>query len=73
MTHFNSPSVVSIASACPDGSDLQKAILQSDYIRHETMRRCRAIASYDSKPTRWKNRYYDTIRKKVIAELENSD
>ena len=66
---MGSPSVVSIAAALPEGSEIKKAILESDYIRNETLRRCCAIPSYRYKPLRWKNRYYDAIRKKVIAEV----
>lgn len=65
---FGSPSVVSISSVCD--SELAKAIRQSDYIRNETLRRCLAIPSYRSKPLRWKNRYYELIKKRVMAELE---
>lgn len=60
-------SVLSISALCDE--QMARYIRQSDYIRRETFRRCRAIASYDSKPLRWKNRYYDYFRKKVLREL----
>ena len=66
--YFGTPNVISISSICE--KDLAKAIRQSDYIRNETLRRCLAIPSYRSKPLRWKNKYYELIKKRVIAELE---
>lgn len=60
-------SVRSIACVC-DG-ELREAIVLSDRVREETLRRCYAIPSYAGKPLRWKNRYYDLIRSRVIAEL----
>ena len=64
---FASPNVVSISSQC-DG-ELAEAIRQSDYIRNETLRRTWAIPSMKYKSLKWKNRYYDFFRAKVIAEL----
>lgn len=64
---FASPNVVSISSVCD--AELAESIHKSDYIRNETLRRCMAIASYRFKSLAWKNRYYDLIRSKVIAEL----
>ena len=68
---MGSPSVVSIAAALPEGSEIRNAIQESDYIRNETLRRCYAIPSYAFKSLRWKNRYYDTIRKKVEREVHS--
>ena len=64
---FASSNVVSISSVC--NAELAETIHKSDYIRNETLRRCMAIASYRFKSLTWKNRYYDLIRSKVIAEL----
>jgi hypothetical protein len=61
-------SVVSISSVCGDG-ELAQAIRQSDYIRNETLRRTWSIPSMKYKSLKWKNRYYDFFRAKVIAEL----
>lgn len=65
---FATESVVSISSAVGD-EELAKAIRQSDYIRHETLRRTWSIPSMQYKSREWKNRYYDFFRAKVIAEL----
>ena len=68
---MGSPSVVSIAAVLPEGSEIRQAIIESDYIRNETLRRCYEIASYASKPLRWKNRYYEVIQKKVREEVHS--
>ena len=65
---FATESVVSISSVCGDG-ELAQAIRQSDYIRHETLRRTWSIPSMQYKSREWKNRYYDFFKAKVIAEL----
>ena len=64
---FASPNVVSISSVCD--TELAESIRKSDYVRNETLRRCMAITSYRFKSLAWKNRYYDLIRSKVVAEL----
>ena len=68
VAHMGCESVVSIAAVVED-MELRDAIIQSDYIRNETLNRCYAIPSYQYKNRRWKNRYYDLMKKKVIAEL----
>lgn len=65
---FASRNVTSISSVCKD-EELAKTIRQSDYVRNETLRRLCQIPSYPYKTLVWKNRYYDAIKAKVIAEL----
>lgn len=65
---MGSPNVVSIAAAIED-DELRDGINQSDYIRNETLNRCLAIPSYRHKSLKWKNRYYDVIKRRVIAEM----
>ena len=65
---FGSENVVSVSSACGD-SVLRESIISSDFIRSETLRRCLAIPSYQFKSLRWKNRYYDLMRRKIMEEL----
>ena len=68
VAHMGCESVVSIAAVIED-MELRDSIFQSDYIRNETLNRCYAIPSYQYKSRLWKNRYYDLMKKKVIAEL----
>lgn len=68
IAHMSCESVVSIAASIED-EELRNAIIQSDYIRNEVLNRCYAIPSYPHKSLRWKNRYYDVIKRKVIAEM----
>lgn len=68
VTRMGSPSVVSVAAACEDEA-LHAGICKSDYVRNETLRRCCAIPSYKYKSLKWKNRYYDLIRNKVLTEI----
>ena len=67
MNYHASPNVVSIAAVC--GGELRESILRYEDIRNETMRRCLAIPSYMGKSLKWKNRYYDHIRKIVEKEV----
>lgn len=64
---FGSENVVSVSAVCDE--QMATVIRMSDYIRSETLRRCYAIPSYESKPLRWKNRYYDLIKKRVEQEV----
>ena len=66
--YMGSKSVVSIAAFVED-EEIKKAILQSDYIRNETLKRLCALPSYEYKSLKWKNTYYDYFKRKVIAEL----
>ena len=65
---FCSRNVVSVSSVCEDPA-LRESIIASDSIRAETMRRCLAIPGYPFKSLRWKNRYYDFFRRKVMEEM----
>lgn len=65
---FCSRNVVSVSSVCKDPA-LRKSIIASDSIRAETMRRCLAMPGYQFKSLRWKNRYYDFFRRKVMEEM----
>lgn len=67
--YMGSRNVVSIASVVED-RELRNVIMQSDYIRNETMRRLRKLPSYEYKSLKWKNTYYDYFKRKVIAEIE---
>ena len=67
MNYMGSPNVVSIAEVCE--GELREVILQSDYIRNETLNRCYAIPSYKQKSLFWKNRYYDHMKKRVMEEI----
>lgn len=64
---FVSPNVESIADSC--AGKIREEILRSDYIRNEALNRCYAIPSYRSKPRKWKNMYYDLMRKRVMEEI----
>jgi len=68
MTYFCTKNVVSIAS-CVEDEETRKAILLSDNVRSETLKRLCAMPSYSCKSLKWKNIYYDYFKKKVIAEL----
>lgn len=68
IAHMGCDSVVSIAAVVED-EEIRNAIIQSDYIRNETLNRCLAIPSYRHKSLKWKNRYYDVIKRRVIKEL----
>lgn len=68
IAHMGCESVVSIAASIED-EELRNAIIQSDHIRNETLNRCLAIPSYRYKSLKWKNRYYDVIKRRVIAEM----
>ena len=60
--------IVSVAYYA-DSEEVKKAVLQSDYIRNETLNRLTALPSYSCKSLAWKNRYYDYFKKQVIKEL----
>ena len=66
---MGSRNVVSIAAVC-EGQEIRDAICKSDYVRNETLRRLCAIPSYKFKSLAWKNRYYDVIKAKVLAEID---
>ena len=68
IAHMGCESVVSIAAVVED-EEIRNTIIQSDYIRNETLNRCYAIPSYRYKSLKWKNRYYDVIKRKVMAEM----
>ena len=68
FARMGSRNVVSIAAYIED-EELQKAVVRSDYIRNETMRRCLEIPSYRHKSLKWKNRYYDLVKRRVEDEL----
>lgn len=65
---FISPNVISIADVC--AGKIREEILKSDYIRNETLKRCYAIPSYRGKSRKWKNLYYDLMKKRVMEELK---
>ena len=65
-------SVVSIAAVVED-EEIRNAIIQSDYIRNETLNRLTAMPGYRFKSLKWKNRYYDYFKGKVIKELERRE
>lgn len=65
---FSTSPVVSISTVC-NGENLREYIHSSEYIRNETMKRCEAIPSYKHKPRKWKNKYYDLMKARVIAEM----
>lgn len=66
---MGSKNVISVAYASDDPA-IRNAVLTSDYIRNETLKRCMAIPSYMGKSLAWKNRYYDVIKRKVMSELQ---
>ena len=68
IAHMGCESVVSIAAVVED-EEIRNAIIESDHIRNETLNRCLAIPSYRYKSLKWKNRYYDVIKSRVIAEM----
>lgn len=68
MYCFASPHIVSVA-AYADTKELKSSILQSDYIRNETLNRLSSLPSYSLKSLKWKNRYYDHFKNQVIKEL----
>ena len=65
---FCSGNVVSVSSVCEDPA-LREAIITSDAIRAETLRRCEKIPSYKHKSLEWKNRYYDLLRQRIWQEI----
>lgn len=65
---FVTSSVVSISTVCTD-EELRQSIHSSEYIRNETLKRCEQIPSYKYKSRKWKNKYYDLMKSKVIAEM----
>lgn len=65
---FSTSNVTSISSVCDE--ELARFIRESDYIRHETLRRTWAIPSMKYKSLKWANRYYNHFRAQVIAEIE---
>lgn len=65
---FCNSSVVSISTVCEDET-LRESLHRSEYIRNETLKRCEAIPSYKHKSRKWKNKYYDLMKSKVIAEM----
>lgn len=65
---FCSGNVVSVSSVCEDPA-LREAIITSDAIRAETLRRCEKIPSYKHKSLEWKNRYYDLLRQRIRQEI----
>ena len=65
---FSTSSVVSISTVCND-ENIRESLHRSEYIRNETMKRCEAIPSYKHKSRKWKNKYYDLIKSKVIGEM----
>ena len=62
--------IVSVAYYA-DSEDVEKAVLLSDHIRNEALRRTCALPSYNCKTLKWKNRYYDYFKKKVEKELSS--
>jgi len=64
--HFGIPGCVSISSAC-DG-ELAQAIRKSDYVASETMKRCRAVASYDGKTAKYRTLYWEYFQRRVCRE-----
>lgn len=66
---FVTPNCVSISSVC--NGELKQALIQSDYIRNETLKRLCSMAGYKYKSLAWKNRYYDYFKKQVMKELED--
>ena len=68
MVYMGSKSVVSVAYFVED-EKLKDAILQSDYIRNETLNRLCAMPSYKYKSLKWKNIYYDYFKRQVMREL----
>jgi hypothetical protein len=60
--------VISISSVC--NGELRQSIIQSDYIRNETLNRLCSMPGYKYKSLKWKNRYYDYFKKQVINEME---
>lgn len=65
---MGSKNVISVAYASDD-TEVRNAVLTSDYIRNETLKRCMEIPSYMGKSLYWKNRYYDVIKRKVMSEI----
>ena len=66
--YFCGHSVVNV-SACVDDAGIAESLEFWAAVRDETLTRCLRIPSYSGKSLAWKNRYYDVIRKRVIAEL----
>ena len=65
---FATSHVISISTVCNDENS-REYIHSSEYIRNETMKRCEAIPSYKYKSRKWKNKYYDMMKARVIAEM----
>ena len=61
--------VVSIAAVVED-EEIRNAIIMSDFIRSETLKRCDAYPSFPYKNLKWGNRYYDYFKRKVEEELK---
>ena len=66
--YFTNKNCVSVASFA-ENEEMKKAVLQSDYIRNETLNRLCAMPSYNCKSLKWKNIYYDYFKKKVMEEI----
>lgn len=69
---FASPSVVSISAVCTE-PEIRAAIIRSDYIRNETLRRLCALPSYKCKSLHWKNRYYEYFKRRVMDEVNRGE
>ena len=61
--------IVSVAYYA-ESEEIKRAVLLSDYVRAETLRRLCALPSYGCKPLKWKNLYYDYFKKQVLREVE---
>lgn len=67
MTYFCGKSVVSVSSVCD--SPMREELDFSSNVRNETLNRLTSLPSYPYKSLKWKNRYYEYFKKKVLEEM----
>ena len=66
MLHLTK-NVVSVACMLPENE--RRELEFSDRVRAETLRRLVAMPSYECKSLKWKNRWYEYWKKRVIQEF----
>lgn len=67
MVYLATKSVASVA--CMLTGEERRVLELSDCIRAETLKRLTAMPGYPYKPLKWKNRYYEYWKKRVMAEM----
>ena len=68
MLYFVNKNIESVSNYLPEMERLEMEFRAR--VRDETLRRLVAMPSYECKTIRWKNIYYEYLRKKVFAEME---